>query len=721
MSTYERMGVFLCRGGKTASNDAGFRRLRWAAEAGVGGGRVFEITQACQAEGAAQVARLIGENGLSCFVLGACALAGVPGALSRELSLAEIDPTGALVLDVCYKPDGEAVGCMVHSGAQAALSQALAVRSRFQAAACETIVVATDVLVVGDGLAALLATRDLAAFGYGVTLCAPTKRLAPPEPLLGREAAELSSRTKSEIESLENVKVIRQAELLGLTGSAGHFLARIVDREGLEIEAEFGAVIVAQGPPRETDLASLGLEPSERVVALSELVTQLGSPEYIKQRFGDSGPSRVGIVVGLGSEAGPPALRSALEAAISLRRQFGSEVSLLTGNAKVAAPDLEALSQTARLEGVLLFKFQQDRPTFEDTGEAVELSFMDEILEREVRQEADLLAVDEVAAPGNEYRRLATALGLGLGPDGTLQPDRVAALPTFSERGGVFVVGPARGFGDVSGWIDEVEDATLAVRRLLREGRVEAETGRVTVDRRLCAFCLTCVRVCPEQAMGFVSRRPMANPLICTGCGTCASECPMDAIQLWGDEDQRYQGEITAAAGEADLDVAPESSAPDVLVFLCLNSAGRALDAARLKGHAWPEGVRFIRVPCAGKIDPQYVLDAFRAGFDGVMILSCHEDACYSLTGGSWAGYRTGHLRGLLAEAGHDPRRLVKAGVAPNMSREVFDLVGRMQEELAGLGQNPLKAGAKVRRILDRYTLGLDESFTLLNQSPASD
>ena len=125
----------------------------------------------------------------------------------------------------------------------------------------------------------------------------------------------------------------------------------------------------------------------------------------------------------------------------------------------------------------------------------------------------------------------------------------------------MFLVGAARGNSDLNGQVEEVTDAVLSIRNLLRHGTVEAPAGRVTVDRKKCTICLTCVRVCPQKAMEWHFRRPWANPLACTGCGTCASECPMNAIQLLNEEDDRYKAEITAAVTRS------EEMPREILVF----------------------------------------------------------------------------------------------------------------------------------------------------------
>lgn len=323
-----------------------------------------------------------------------------------------------------------------------------------------------------------------------------------------------------------------------------------------------------------------------------------------------------------------------------------------------------------------------------------------------------MVVVDEIPAPDESYLGLLPTLGLPPATGRHLQPDRVNALPVFSGRGGVFLLGPARGLGEPERWQDEVAEALLEVKKLLAQGEVEVKAGRVLVDRKRCTICLTCVRVCPQGAMGRVERRPVYNPLICTGCGTCAAECPMEAIQLVGQEDLRFQGEIEAAAGRVgDLGL---ESPRDLLVFLCTHSAAQAFKTARLAGMPRPDGVRLVEVPCAGKLDPDMVLEAFGRGFDGVLALYCHADACYSLSGNTWAGYRHTHLQGLLQEAGLEPERLMAAGVAPSQAAEVMAQITRAQQVLTKLGPSPLKAGAQVREVLSRFTLEMDDTYAII-------
>ena len=499
---------------------------------------------------------------------------------------------------------------------------------------------------------------------------------------------------------------------MGLGGGAGNFSARVADRAGEISQLQVGGVIVAQAPPQALNLPPSGLAAGSRVVSLEELAALLQAPAHLKKRLGD-GPLTVGLAVGLGRQASPLELLGAMRCARELAADPANRVVLFTNNAKVAGDDLEALTQEIRGLGVIFVKFTAGGLRGQETPEGLALEWDEEILGQTMADRFDLLALDQTPAPDAAYHKLAHRLGLSLGRDGYLQPEAVNALPTQSRRAGVWLVGPARGQGDLERWADEVQEALLGVRRLLAQGAVQVETGRVQVDRKRCTICLTCVRVCPEGAMDRLFRRPMSNPLACTGCGTCAAECPMEAIQLVGQEDERYSQEIAAAAGHVgDLGQAVERQ---LLVLACANSAVPALHAARLQGSALPPGLRVVQVPCAGKVDADMVLEGMRRGFDGVLILSCHPDACYSLTGSTWAHMRKEHLARLLAETGLEPERLMLAGVAPSQSREVLAAVKQALKTLEKLGPNPLKIGAQVREVLTRYTLDMDDTYAIVS------
>ncbi|MFH1059158.1 MAG: 4Fe-4S binding protein, partial [Pseudomonadota bacterium] len=566
MSATPTRTVLLCRGGRPRGQGVDFRRLRWAAEADSGSGVVIEVSQACHPEGAAEAARQAAELGLDLCLIGACHQASGAGPLAPALTDAGLKADDLFVVDL-YDRAASGQACPVRSDALEVLNMALAWADGRQPAASQDLAVSPDTLVVGQGLIALQAAQGLAAQGRGVTLLTPARPQAPTDPLLGQAAADQAAELAAALEADPAVEIMAGGELLGLTGTAGDFHARLLDRQGRAHQRRVGAVLLALGPPQALNLGPLAGAQSDRVLGLGELIALLGAPEHLRRQIGEA-PPRVAFLLGLGGQAGPSATRAALQAAARVAGELGGRALIITSHTKLTAPDLEALTQSVKGLGAPIVKLTQPAEPgmigLEPAeGGAVRLTFFEEILGQSLSEELDLIAVDALPAPDPAWRALVERLGLNTDREGLLQPDRMAVLPSLTSRAGVFALGPARSRA-ADPWTlpAELGQTLLAVRALLGQGQVSAPTAVPQIDRKRCAICLTCVRVCPRGAMTKHDRRPWPNPLACNGCGTCAAECPMDAISLPGGEDARHARQAAAGlpAPAALAATAPEPS-----------------------------------------------------------------------------------------------------------------------------------------------------------------
>ncbi len=68
---------------------------------------------------------------------------------------------------------------------------------------------------------------------------------------------------------------------------------------------------------------------------------------------------------------------------------------------------------------------------------------------------------------------------------------------------------------------------------------------------------------------------------------------------------------------------------PRIVGFLCNWCSYAGADKAGASQTPYPPNVSVIRVMCTGRLDPQFVLKAFRTGADGVLILGCHPGDCH--------------------------------------------------------------------------------------------
>ena len=59
---------------------------------------------------------------------------------------------------------------------------------------------------------------------------------------------------------------------------------------------------------------------------------------------------------------------------------------------------------------------------------------------------------------------------------------------------------------------------------------------------------------------------------------------------------------------------------PKIIAFCCHWCAYAGADLAGLNRLQYPPHVRLIRVPCSGRVNPQFVLRAFKRGADAVLV-----------------------------------------------------------------------------------------------------
>lgn len=123
---------------------------------------------------------------------------------------------------------------------------------------------------------------------------------------------------------------------------------------------------------------------------------------------------------------------------------------------------------------------------------------------------------------------------------------------------------------------------------------------------------------------------------------------------------------------------------PKILAFTCNWCSYAAADLAGTSRIHYPPNVRMIRVMCSGMVDPVYVLKAFEAGFDGVLIAGCHIGDCHYVSGNVRAQDRVARLRRLLQTLGLEEERLrlewISAAEGGIFAETIEKYVGQLKE-----------------------------------------
>ena len=131
---------------------------------------------------------------------------------------------------------------------------------------------------------------------------------------------------------------------------------------------------------------------------------------------------------------------------------------------------------------------------------------------------------------------------------------------------------------------------------------------------------------------------------------------------------------------------------PEIVAFFCNWCTYLAADAAGVSRMKYAPNARIIRVMCSGRIDPQFVLDAFAKGADGVLIGGCHPGDCHYQEGNYKTLRRFHLLRRLLIDMGIEEDRFrlewISAAEADRLKTAMNDMI----EKVRMLG--PLKGKA---------------------------
>ncbi len=128
---------------------------------------------------------------------------------------------------------------------------------------------------------------------------------------------------------------------------------------------------------------------------------------------------------------------------------------------------------------------------------------------------------------------------------------------------------------------------------------------------------------------------------------------------------------------------------PKIVGFLCNWCSYEGADAAGRARKVYPANFRAVRVMCTGRVDPQFIIKAFREGADGVMILGCHPGDCHYKEGNFQALKRYAVLRKVLVQFGIDEERFRLDWISAGDKEKFVDVVTKMTESVRQLG--PLK------------------------------
>jgi heterodisulfide reductase subunit A len=160
--------------------------------------------------------------------------------------------------------------------------------------------------------------------------------------------------------------------------------------------------------------------------------------------------------------------------------------------------------------------------------------------------------------------------------------------------------------------------------------------------------------------------------------------------------DTQIKNQIHAA-----LEKNPEEK---ILGFLCNWCSYAGADLAGTSRFEYPPTLRAIRVMCSGRVDRDFVLEAFRQGAGMVLVGACHLPYdCHYISGNFWMSKRMQALSGMLQKLGLSPERLRVEYVSAAEGTKFSELIKEMTEQMNALGKDKILAeNAKLKPTIEK-------------------
>ena len=134
-----------------------------------------------------------------------------------------------------------------------------------------------------------------------------------------------------------------------------------------------------------------------------------------------------------------------------------------------------------------------------------------------------------------------------------------------------------------------------------------------------------------------------------------------------------------------------ENFKPKILVFCCNWCSYAGADLAGIGRFQIKPHFRVIRTMCSARVDPEWILEAFRLGADGIIVAGCHPGDCHYIGGNYRTRRRMALLRLLLKQFGLNSERLELAWVSAGEAENFADTVNTFIDRIIKLGPSPYK------------------------------
>jgi heterodisulfide reductase subunit A len=488
------------------------------------------------------------------------------------------------------------------------------------------------------------------------------------------------------------------------------------DQEAEEIELEVGTIIVATGfdvyMPYDDPLYGYGKYDNVITAMEFERLILAAGPTGGKVIRASDGkkPHKVAFIQCVGSRnlkkyeyCSGFCCMYAIKNAILLKEKYKNdvEVYIIYMDMRTSFKGYEEFYRRARDLGVTFIRGRASHVLEDPETRNLIIRAEDMTLGQPIELSVEMIVLCTAAVPKSDAGDLARILNISRGTDGFFMESHPKLKPMDTPVDGIFLAGACQAPKDIPYSVSQGSGAAARAATILAKDKWKIEPIVAVVDPKKCrnveVKCGICAERCPYGAIQAPERQAArVRTAMCHGCGTCVAECPSDAITQRHFTDDQIFAQIRTA-----LKTNPEGK---ILGFLCNWCCYAGADLAGTSRFEYPTLLRPIRVMCSGRVDRDFVLEAFRNGAGMVLIGACHLPYdCHYISGNWKMKARMDALAPMLQKLGLDPQRFRVEYVSAAEGLKFAELMKEMASKLEEIGPAQVKAeNEKLKPILDR-------------------
>jgi len=417
----------------------------------------------------------------------------------------------------------------------------------FEPIQTDSVGVTPSAMVVGGGIAGMVAALSLANQGFDAHIIEITDQLGGLANQLYRtlDESDVQSFVKDKIAEVENhskITVHKGVEIQRTDGYVGNFKTALTD--GTQIE--HGVILLTTG--------GIEYQPTEYHFDESDhIVTQRDIEKRLENQPARPGES-FAMIQCVGSREEPYnycsriCCQDAIKNAIAIKEKT-PDAQVIIFYRDIRTYGLrEDYYEKARNLGVRFVRFDVDnKPEVNITDAGIRVTTFDYMLNRPVAFSVDWVVLSTGLRPHPSTEKTGKMYKVTRNPDGYFLEAHVKLRPVDFPSEGIFVAGLAHAPKNLDETISQALAAAGRAGVVLSHDRLDTPGIISKHDKDPCVSCLNCLRMCPYGSPYINEEGTIShNEVKCMGCGMCASICPVKAFQVNNFRDDQILAMIDA-------------------------------------------------------------------------------------------------------------------------------------------------------------------------------